>query len=238
MPRLDKLLADRTTLGRKLARTRVRQGRVRLGDADGSTEAPSRDPGLSVPEDTWLYLDRQPLPPRPQLAVLYKPVGVVSTTSDPHGRACLADVARDLLDLGLHPVGRLDADTDGLLPFSRDGALTQHLLHPRHGVQKVYRARVEGAIPADLADRLAAGVKTAEGVHTAVLRSVDGDVVELAVTEGKHRMVRRMLANLGLPVIALRRLAFGPFELGDLEPGSWRPARPDELLWLHDRLSG
>ena len=110
MPRLDKLLADRTTLGRKLARTRVRQGRVRLGDADGSTEAPSRDPGLSVPEDTWLYLDRQPLPPRPQLAVLYKPVGVVSTTSDPHGRACLADVARDLLDLGLHPVGRLDAD--------------------------------------------------------------------------------------------------------------------------------
>jgi len=238
MPRLDKILAERTSLGRKLARTRVRQGRVCLAGVDGPAHSPTRDPGAQVGAGDTVYLDGQALAPPPELVVLHKPVGVVSTTSDPMGRACLADVAGDLLELGLHPVGRLDADTDGLLPFSRHGAWTQHLLHPRHAVCKTYRARVQGVVPPELAEVLAAGVRTAEGVHTAVLGPVEGDVLELSVTEGKHRMVRRMLANVGLPVLELRRLAFGAMTLGDLPPGRWRTATQAELGWLRDRLSG
>jgi 23S rRNA pseudouridine2605 synthase len=168
------------------------------------------------------------------LALFHKPVGVQSTVGDPYGRPSLSTVASDLLDLGLHPVGRLDAATDGLLLFARDGAITQHLLHPKRAVPRVYVATVSPAPdPAALAERLAAGVATSEGTFTAELRACDGDRVTLAVTEGRHRMVRRMLANAGHPVVALRRIAFGAFELGDLAPGAWREPTEEERAWLH-----
>ena len=184
-----------------------------------------------------MFLDGQPLHAPPELAVLYKPLGVVSTVSDPHGRPCLAEVADELLALGLHPVGRLDRDTDGLLPFSRHGAWTQHLLHPRHRVAKRYRARVEGEPTEALLAALARGVTTSEGTHTAEVHLLEGDLIELSVTEGKHRMVRRMLANAGFPVLELRRLAFGPLVLDDLTPGAWRPATASELAWVRERVS-
>src|SRR5690606_38497311 len=119
---------------------------------------------------------------------------------------------------------------------SADGRVTQRLLHPRHGVEKVYVAEVEGAPGAELAARLAAGVGTALGVHTARAVRMEGQRVELAVTEGKHRMVRRMLANCGHPVRALHRVAMGPLRLDDLAPGAWRPTTDAELAavdaWL------
>lgn len=232
MARLDKVVAERTGWGRKLARTRVRQGRVRVEDDVVRDPAAGIDPGV-----TTLWIGGRALPPPPELALLHKPLGVLSTTSDPHGRASLAEAAAELLELGLHPVGRLDADTDGLLPFSRRGRWTQHLLHPRHGVEKRYLATVQGLPDAGLGQRLAAGVQTADGVHTARLVHVQGSVLELIVTEGKHRMVRRMLANLGHPVTSLRRLSFGPMQLGDLAPGAWRPATADELAWIEDRTT-
>lgn len=186
-----------------------------------------RDPGARV--DGTVALDGTPLGAPPRLAVFHKPVGVQSTVGDPRGRISLAEVAAPLLALGLHPVGRLDADTSGLLPFSGDGRITQRLLHPRHGVEKVYVALVEGVPGAGLVQRLATGVETALGVHTARVLAIDGHRVELAVTEGKHRMVRRMLANCGHPVTALHRVAMGPLRLGDLAPGASRPATDAEL---------
>jgi 23S rRNA pseudouridine2605 synthase len=128
-------------------------------------------------------------------------------------------VASELLDLGLHPVGRLDADTDGLLLFSADGALTQRLLHPRRAIPRTYLATVEGSPGDALRAALAAGVRTADGVFGGEVLSIEGDQVTVRVTEGKHRMVRRMLANAGHGVVALRRLAYGPFVLGDLAVG-------------------
>lgn len=200
----------------------VRRGRVRV---EGAVV---RDPGARL--DGALSLDGQPLLPPPVLAVFHKPVGVQSTVGDPRGRTSLAETAAPLLALGLHPVGRLDADTSGLLPFSRDGRLTQRMLHPRHGVEKVYEAVVQGAIDRDaLGAQLAAGVRTATGLHAARLLTVDGAMVRLSVSEGKHRMVRRMLANCGHPVVRLHRVAFGPLRLDDLAPGAWRPATADEL---------
>ncbi|MEZ4320938.1 MAG: pseudouridine synthase [Myxococcota bacterium] len=223
--RLDKLLADRGVGSRSELRTAIKRGRVTV-DA-----AVVRDPGAHVGPDAEVCFDGAVVPAPPELVVLHKPVGVHSTVGDPLGRANLEGLTRDLLDLGLHPVGRLDHDSSGLLPFSRDGALTQILLHPRHAVPKEYVATVEGAVPADLGARLAAGVETGEGVHVAELLDVREQAVRLVVREGKHRMVRRMLANLGLPVLELRRERFGALELGELAPGAWRVATPEERAW-------
>jgi pseudouridine synthase len=162
---------------------------------------------------------------------------VVCTTRDPWGRRSLATEAVKLLDQGLHPVGRLDADTDGLLLFAYDGALTQRLLHPRRGIRRVYAATVEGSPGEAMRTELAQGVATAKGVFIAEVLSTDGPRVTLAVTEGKHRMVRRLLANVGHPVTELRRLSYGPLELGDLAAGASRPPTPEEWAWVQSLMA-
>lgn len=230
MIRLDRLLAERGAGSRREVVAMIRRGRVAL---DGRVLT---DEATRVPDDAVPTLDGRPLPPPPWLAVLHKPVGVQSTVGDPLGRDNLAGVAAPLLAAGLHPVGRLDHDSEGLLPFARDGALTQRLLHPRHAVEKEYVATVEGTIPADLAERLAAGVPTADGPASARLVAVDGAAVRLVVTEGRHRIVRRMLANLGLPVVRLVRVRFGALTLADLPPGAARAATDDELAWARGLL--
>lgn len=214
--RLEKLVAERTGASRREARTWIRRGRIAV---DGE---PARDPSASVGSTVDLSLDGEVLAAPPTLVAFHKPPGIQCTVGDPHGRANLTDIASDLLTLGLHPVGRLDADSEGLLLFSRDGALTQRLLHPKHGVRKVYVATVDAPPPPDLQALLAAGVDTAAGTHTAELLDVQGHDVTLAVHEGKHRMVRRMLANLGLPVTRLVRIRFGDVELLDLPPCAHR----------------
>lgn len=191
-----------------------------------------RDPSARVPDGAPLVVDGEALAdaePPPLLALFHKPIGVLSTVGDDHGRASLESAARELLDLGLHPVGRLDVDTDGLLPFSSDGALTQRLLHPRRAIPRTYVARVEGVPGEGLKDQLAAGVATSDGVFRGEVVDLVGDRVTLRVTEGKHRMVRRMLANAGFPVLELRRLAYGPLLLGELAAGEWRPVTAGEL---------
>ena len=224
--RLEKWVSRGTDQTRSQARQAIRAGRVMV---DGAVV---RVPSTLVDDSSSITLDGQPLHDTPTLVLWHKPLGVLSTLDDPWGRADLSTAAAPLLALGLHPVGRLDADTDGLLPFSSDGSITQQLLHPKHAIRKHYRARVEGTPTAELARQLSAGVRTAEGTHTAELLACRDDLVELVVTEGKHRMVRRMLANCGHPVVSLRRLAFGELTLGDLEAGSWRHPDAREQTWL------
>jgi len=214
--RLERLVAKRLGVPRKEARRSIRSGRVMVGGT------PVKDPAHTVRGDEALEIDGTRCDPAPRVVAYHKPPGVLSTVGDPQGRPSLREVAAEWLALGLHPVGRLDADSEGLLLLCSDGALTQRLLHPKHGVAKRYDAWVEGEIPSDLAEQLAAGVRTALGVHAAELVEVDAGRVQLVVREGKHRMVRRMLANLGLPVVRLRRLAMGPYELGDLAVGGFR----------------
>jgi 23S rRNA pseudouridine2605 synthase len=223
--RLDRLLVDRGVGSRRDVRTLVRRGRVAVAGAV------VRDETTRVADDVAIALDGAPVPIPPLLAVLHKPAGVHCTVGDPLGRDNLEGVAAPLLALGLHPVGRLDHDSEGLLPFSRDGALTQRLLHPRHGVEKEYVATVEHDPPPDLEGRLAAGVPTSDGPAVARLLAVDGRDVRLVVAEGRHRIVRRMLANVGLPVARLVRVRFGMLTLGDLDPGAWRRASADEAAW-------
>ena len=231
--RLEKVVANQSGLSRREARQAIRCGRVSVD------ERVVREPALAVGSSDSVLLDGALLGAPPLLVLCNKPVGVQCVVGDPGGRPDLRSVVSHWLQRGLHPVGRLDADTSGLLPLSADGALTQRLLHPRHGVQKTYRACVEGVVqPGALADRLAAGVETALGVHTAVLEGVAGTEVTLSVTEGKHRMVRRMLANVGHPVVALKRLSFGALRLDALEPGAHRPATGVEEQWARSLLQG
>lgn len=225
MTRLDKQLAHATGLSRKQATAAIKRGRVTV---DGDVV---RNPAVRT--GGRIALDGEDLAPRPVIAVFHKPIEVQCTVGDPMGRMHLGDVAPEVLAMGLHPVGRLDADTSGLLLFSADGALTQRLLHPKHGVEKTYRAVVEGTPGAHTCAALLSGVETALGTFAAVRATlVDTSEVELTVTEGKHRMVRRMLHNIGHSVVALRRIRFGAVALGDLDAGAWRPATDSEVSGL------
>jgi pseudouridine synthase len=221
--RLDRLVSERAGLSRRTVGQLVRRGRVTV---DGAVV---RDPAAKVDLSAEVALEGSVLVAPPVLALFHKPAGVHSTVADDHGRQDLGGAAADLLALGLHPVGRLDADTTGLLLFSRDGALTQSLLHPKRSVERVYEATVDPPPGPGLADVLAAGVETAAGTFTGRLLAIDGAQVRLAVTEGKHRMVRRMLANAGHPVVRLHRVAYGPVALGSLPVGAWRAAGAAEL---------
>ena len=160
-----------------------------------------------------------------------KPMGEVTTVADPEGRPTVMDKFRDY-PVRLYPVGRLDYDSEGLLLLTNDGAWAQHLLHPKHEVEKTYHVSVFGPV-AGVAARLAA-VTDLEGesirpARVEVLRETPGTAV-LAVTihEGKNRQVRRMCAQCGLTVKRLRRVREGALELGDLPPGKWRYLTQDE----------
>eukprot|EP00804_Cyclotella_cryptica_P009625 CCRYP_006315-RA/>CCRYP_006315-RA protein AED:0.31 eAED:0.31 QI:0/0/0/1/0/0/2/0/133 len=133
----------------------------------------------------------------------------------------------------MHPVGRLDYDTTGLILFSADGKLTQRLLHPRRGVEKEYVATVKGQVNEDdLRAKLEEGVETTEGIHRATLV----EDVRLIVSEGKYRMVRRMLHNCGHSVVELRRERHGVVRLDDLKEGEFRKATDEELEWARSLL--
>ena len=172
-----------------------------------------------------MELDGISIEPLPTLLAFHKPVGLVTTESDPHGRPCVGD----WLPHRYHIVGRLDLDTHGLLLFSTDGSLTQHLLHPKRAIEREYVAKVEGEPTSQLVEKLANGVETSVGLATAKVLSIEDDVVRLVVTEGRNRVVRRMLHNAGHSVLDLQRVRYGTVVLGDLEIGQTRILTEDEM---------
>ena len=190
------------------------------------------------PDSALVEVDGIPLPIKPGLVhyLLYKPAGVVSTADDPQGRRTVVELVPD--DTRVYPVGRLDVDSEGLLIVTNDGALTELLTHPRHGVTKTYLARVEGEPAAPVIRRLEAGVDLEDGpARAASARTIDsfGDeaLVELVMTEGRNREVRRMLDAVGHPVTALVRTAIGPLRDGSLRPGTWRVLSVAEIRSLY-----
>jgi 23S rRNA pseudouridine2605 synthase len=199
-----------------------------------------REPGTPVDPDTQSVRFRgRPLPALP--AVLYlayhKPLGVLVTWSDPQGRRALRDVLPDF-GTRLFAVGRLDFDTSGLLVLTNDGPLAHRLAHPRYQVQKTYRMTVRGAPTAEQLAWLRRGVDLGGDEFSSpaearlVERRGSESVVELVLSEGKKREVRRMAKGVDLWLTALERVAFGPLELGDLPAGSTRPLRVDEVRAL------
>ena len=180
--------------------------------------------------------------------MLHKPAGPLTTMSDPFGRPTVAELVPTDRYPGLFPIGRLDQDTTGLLLFSTDGDLGNHLLHPRHHVLKRYLALVEGAPTEARLDRLRHGIELDDGpTQPAQVRLIDGDEEEAARAlleaadlpddASRQYQVKRMLEAIGHPVAALHRAAFGPLELGDLPRGGWRLLSADEVEELR-RASG
>lgn len=216
--RLDKLLADRGAGSRKDVDRMIRRGLVEVeGEIVGKAGAK-----LKVPFSTCPVVDGFDYPPPPLLAAYHKPLGVVSSMRDDQNRPDLSSVLPLPWQKSLHPVGRLDADTTGLLLFSRDGDLTHRLLHPKYVVEREYVADVENAVDADaLGAQLAEGIETIEDGEPLIVQGkllgVSGQTVRLVVTEGKYRMVRRVLANAGHPVVRLHRTRYGAVVLDELE---------------------
>lgn len=170
----------------------------------------------------------------PVYYALNKPAGVVTTMKDPQGRPTVATLVPADEHPGLFPVGRLDFDTTGLLLFTTDGELSHRLLHPRWKVPKTYLAVVDGEIGTDALDTVREGVTLDDGVtapaRARVLeRREASTLVEVSITEGRKRQIRRMFSAVGSPVVELHRVRFGPIDLGNLAPGAVRELSDEEV---------
>jgi len=174
--------------------------------------------------------------PAHRTLMLHKPAGRITTCRDPHARDTVMTLVPAIP--GLHPIGRLDKDTTGLLLLSNDGDLTFALTHPRHHVDKTYRAWVEGVPNPETLTRLRQGVLLGDGPTAPagvkrVLTREDRTLVEITIHEGRKRQVRRMLQVVGHPVISLARIRIGPLALGDLSEGHWRELTAEEVRALY-----
>jgi len=210
----------------------IRDGRVTV---DG---APAHLGQKVDPDTARVLVDGIPLPIRPGLVhyLLNKPVGIVSTADDPHGRPTVVD----LVPAGtrVYPVGRLDADSEGLIIVTNDGDLTAVVTHPSHGVTKTYLTRAAGDIGRSVIKALTGGVALDDGTAAAVsARVVDrhgGEtLVEVVMGEGRNREVRRMFEAVGHPVLALARTAIGSLRDASLKPGEWRRLTVEEVRSLY-----
>ena len=223
--RLAKLLAHAGVASRRAAEGLIAAGRVTV---EGEVVT---DPARDVDEGAAVAVDGEPV--RAERRVVYavnKPRGVVSTARDTHGRPTVVELVPGE-SRRLYPVGRLDADTTGLLLLTNDGELANLLTHPRYEVEKVYRARVQPPrLSAAALRALREGVALDDGpARAARVRQVASGVVELALAEGRKRQVRRMLAAVGHRVVELERVRFGPLALAGLAPGAHRRLTAPEV---------
>jgi 23S rRNA pseudouridine2605 synthase len=192
------------------------------------------DPARDVTPAMQVAIDGRPVsqPDERVVLALNKPAGVVSTASDPQGRPTVVSLVAQ--SVRLYPVGRLDADTTGLILLTNDGELAHRLTHPSFEVEKTYRATVANPPVRDAAIRhLRRGVELEDGMSApARVSRLAPDLVELTIHEGRKRQVRRMCDAVGHPVKQLERVAFGPLELGGLRAGSYRRLTDAEVAAL------
>ena len=232
--RLQKVLAQAGVASRRAAEDLIFRGRVEVNGAVVTEQGLRVDPASDV-----IRVDGKRIPPqRAHLyVVLNKPRGVVSTLADPQGRPTVADY------LGrrgrLFHVGRLDADTEGLLLLTNDGDFAQRMAHPSFEVPKTYVAEVAGQVTEATLKRLRAGVTLEDGPVQAdrtrlVQRLDDRSLVRITLHSGRNRVVRRMFEAVGHPVRQLSRIGIGPVRLGDLKPGEVRDLTREELGALLD----
>ena len=230
--RLARYLAHAGAASRRAAESLIAEGRVAVG---GEVVT---DPARDVDESSGVSLDGVPLQPEPrEVYALNKPAGVVSTARDTHGRRTVVEFVPT--QRRLYPVGRLDAETTGLILLTNDGELANRLTHPRYEVEKTYRARVEPApVPETALRSLREGVELDDGpTLPARVRQVEPGLLELTIREGRKRQVRRMVEAVGHRVTSLERTAFGPLRLDKLSAGEYRPLTPAEVERLRKAAS-
>jgi len=232
--RLAKYLAFAGLASRRAAEDIVRAGRVSVGGE------PVTDPARDVTGDERIEFDGQPIvaPDERLVYAVNKPPGVVSTARDPQGRPTVVELVPGRVRL--YPVGRLDADSTGLILLTNDGELANRLTHPRYEVDKTYHATVANPpVRRDALTRLRQGVELEDGpTAPARVRALAPDRLEITIREGRKRQVKRMCQAVGHPVRALERVRFGPLELGDLRPGQARRLSERELRQLASAGTG
>ncbi len=233
--RLAKYLAHAGVASRRGAEMAIAAGRVTI---DGEIVT---DPARDVDERRAVAVDGRPLagPERRVIYAVNKPLGVLSTAQDTHGRPTVISLLPEE-PLRLYPVGRLDADTTGLILLTNDGELAHRLTHPSFEVPKTYRARIGGGPVGDQAlRRLREGVRLEDGITApARVRRAGQSLLELTIHEGRNRQVRRMCEAVGHPVQELQRVAFGPLRLGGMAVGTHRQLSEGEAGLLHGLAGG
>lgn len=225
--RLQKLLAQAGLGSRRTCEDLIEARRVRV-NGDVAVLGRRVDPERDVVE-----VDRVLIGVRAGLVhyLLNKPAGVISTASDTHGRPTVLDLVPS--EPRVFPVGRLDADSEGLLLLTNDGDLAHRLSHPSHGVDKEYLVEVQGAPHRGAISRLRAGVELDDGrTAPAKVAQLDDRLLRITIHEGRNRQVRRMCEAVGFPVIRLVRTRIGPLADRTLAPGEWRPLTQQELRTL------
>ena len=226
--RLQKVISRAGLASRRRAEEWIKAGRVMV---NGRVITKL---GFQVdPERNDVRVDGQPLAGvRPLTVMLHKPYGYVSSARDPQGRRVVTDLVKEL-GVRLYPVGRLDYDATGIILLTNEGELAHRLMHPRYQVPRTYRVTVDGEASFQVLKQLAGGVEL-EGrpvpAGVKMLKSKGGKtVLEITVWEGRYHLIKRLLAQVGHPVVKLKRLAFGPLKLGRLPRGKYRLLNAMEL---------
>jgi 23S rRNA pseudouridine2605 synthase len=223
--RLNAYLARTGVASRRGADELIKRGRVRVNGVTGELNT-------FVKEGDVVDLDgRLLVPQRVAYVLLHKPAGVVTTASDPHGRPTVVDLVEH--ESRVVPVGRLDADTTGVLVLTNDGELAHRLAHPRYEVEKVYEAEVEGEPSDETLAALERGVELDDGLTApARARRLGPSLVELSIHEGRKHQVKRMLEAVGHPVTRLHRSRYAGLTPDGLEPAQWRELTDAEVAAL------
>jgi 23S rRNA pseudouridine2605 synthase len=224
--RLQKFLAHAGVASRRLAEKIIAAGRVTVG---GEVVT---DPARDVGEGDDVRVDGSPVGAEPrEVWAVNKPAGVVSTAREPGDRPAVVELVDS--PARLYPVGRLDADSTGLLLLTNDGELANRLTHPRYGVAKTYRVRLRRAPSEGDIERLRRGVELEDGpTAPAEVRRAGEREIEVVIREGRNRQVRRMVEAVGNRVLGLRRVGFGSLRLGRLAEGSARRLTDEEISRL------
>jgi 23S rRNA pseudouridine2605 synthase len=236
--RLNKIIADAGIASRRAADQLILEGRVSV-DGQVVLELGNKfDPEISE-----IKVDGESLNINKSKTYLafHKPSGVISTMSDPEGRSNLGDYFKDRKDR-LYHVGRLDKDSEGLILLTNDGELAHRATHPSYGLEKRYLVEIEGEFNKQLSDQLLQGVRLEDGLARAVkvvhARAVSKNHhwVEITIHEGRYHIIRRLIESLGLKVMRLIRLDFGPITLGEMKPGRHRVLNSQEMTNLFTAL--
>jgi 23S rRNA pseudouridine2605 synthase len=225
--RLARYLAHSGVASRRAAEDLVRAGRVSIAGKRVT------DPARDVDETSGVEVDGESVAPEPrEVWALNKPAGVVSTARDPGSRPAVVELVRT--QRRLYPVGRLDADSTGLILLTNDGELANRLTHPRYEVPRTYRAKLRQSVTDTQLRRLRRGVRLEDGpTAPARARRISPRVIELEIHEGRNRQIRRMFEAVGNEVLDLRRVRYGSLALGELAEGRSRRLSPAEVerLW-------
>lgn len=237
--RLQKIIADSGICSRRKAEELIAQGRVKINGRPckvGDKADPIKDI-VSIDGERVVFERKKAY----RYIMLNKPRGYVTTMSDELDRKCVTELL-DGIDARVYPIGRLDKNSEGLLLFTNDGNFANEIMHPSKHVTKTYRVTVRPDVDDEVLVKLSEGVvidgrKTLPCTVLVLDKQPGRTVLQMTISEGRNRQIRKMCEAVGLEVARLKRTAVGPIKLGMLKPGTWRDLKPEELRALRNVIS-